>query len=374
MNNLRRRVSKVLTIAVALGLSAQVMSAHHAPTAGTATVEAPVRGVAPTPGAVSGQGKMKFRVLVTAEKLPEEAKKVLEKAHGGIAVDRRPGKGESFFALPGAGILEVSPDFQSITSVPTDPAMKDSNMHNTTIWYGKDGTPFLVFPGNDVSKIFTTTIDGKLVNTLNAPTANDKFDSQEVYDYFFGAGKFVPTDVEKLGDLYYISTGYSPLDFILTARVTDASPLQVMWNSLGWGGKGDAHGQFRTSHGVTVPPGMKRIDVSDRPNSRIERFTPYGRYLQTVKMPAGSLPCDVAYLDQYMIVAALDGPDTSRGAPVYIYENDRLISTVMPKEELGLVNFKHVHNATLVKANGKYYIIALAWNPGDFAILEQVTD
>lgn len=44
----------------------------------------------------------------------------------------------------------------------------------------------------------------------------------------------------------------------------------------------------------------------------------------------------------------------------------------MPKEELGLANFQHIHNATIVKRNGKLYIIAQAWNPGDFAILEQV--
>ncbi|MBI4166545.1 MAG: hypothetical protein HY508_12500 [Acidobacteria bacterium] len=374
MKNLRRGASKALLAVLALGISAVGLRAHHAPSGVAAKADAPVRGVAPTPGAVSGQGKMRFHVLVTADKLPDDAKKVLEKAHGGFAVDRRPGKGETYFALPGAGILQISPDFQTINMVPTDPSMKDANMHNAGIWYAKDGTPYLMFPGNDVGKVFTTTLDGKLVSTLSTPTANDKFAFQDVHDYFFGAGKFVPTDVDKLGSLYYISTGYSPLDFILTARVTETSPIQVMWNRLGWGGKGEAHGQFRTSHGITVPPGLRRIDVSDRPNSRIERFTPYGHYLSTLKMPAGSLPCDVCYLDQYMIVAALDGPDTSRGSPLYIYENDRLVSTIMPKEELGLVNFKHNHNAVLTKANGKYYIIVQAWNPGDFAILEQVTN
>jgi len=55
-------------------------------------------------------------------------------------------------------------------------------------------------------------------------------------------------------------------------------------------------------------------------------------------------------------------------------ENDKLISTIMPKEDLGLTNFTHVHNAVLHKVGNKYYIIAQAWNPGDFAILEQVTD
>ena len=45
----------------------------------------------------------------------------------------------------------------------------------------------------------------------------------------------------------------------------------------------------------------------------------------------------------------------------------------MPKEDLGLENFQHIHNAVLHEVKGKLYIIAQAWNPGDFAILEQTS-
>ena len=44
----------------------------------------------------------------------------------------------------------------------------------------------------------------------------------------------------------------------------------------------------------------------------------------------------------------------------------------MAKEELGLANFQHIHNAVLRKIGSRWYVIAQAWNPGDFAILEQV--
>jgi hypothetical protein len=91
-------------------------------------------------------------------------------------------------------------------------------------------------------------------------------------------------------------------------------------------------------------------------------------------MPAGSFPCDIYYLDQYAVVASLDGPDTRKGAPIYILEDDKLISTIMPKEDLGLQNFQHNHNAVLRIIGNKNYIVLQAWNPGDFAILEQVTD
>jgi hypothetical protein len=375
MKSLPRSVSECLVLLLGLGVSAASVRAHNVPGHTHAAGEAakPVHARA-TPGAVSGQGKMRFRVLVTSDRLPEEARGVLKSAHGGFAVDRRPGKGEAYFALPGAGILQVSSDFQSIRLLPTDQSMKNTNMHNTTIWYAQDGAPYLVFPGNDASQVFTTTLDGRLVHTLNAPGRGDDLGHPVVNDYFAGAGKFVPTDVEYLDGLYYIPTGYSPLDFVLTARILRTNPFDVSWYDLAFGGKGIDPGQFMTGHGITVPPGKKRVDIADRPNSRIERFTRHGQLIEIVKLPSGSLPCDVSYLDQYAVVAALNGPDGSKGAPLYILENDRLVSTIMPKEELGLTNFDHNHNAVLTKAGGKYYILVQAWNPGDFAILEQVTD
>src|SRR5881392_3666205 len=59
---------------------------------------------------VSGTGALRFRVLLTASGLPEEARRVLVSAHGGFAVDHRPGKEETYFALPGAGIVRLAAD------------------------------------------------------------------------------------------------------------------------------------------------------------------------------------------------------------------------------------------------------------------------
>jgi hypothetical protein len=116
--------------------------------------------------ASSGGAKMKFRVLYTSSHLPAEAQKVLTNAHGGFAVDRRPGKGETYFALPGAGIIQISADLKTTRMVTTAAEMKDTNLHNTTIWYAPDGAPFLSFPGNQSSAVYTTSLDGKLLNTI----------------------------------------------------------------------------------------------------------------------------------------------------------------------------------------------------------------
>ena len=325
-------------------------------------------------GQTSGQGKLRFRVLYTSEHLPAEAQKVLTGAHGGFAVDLRPGKGETYFSLKGAGIIQISNDLKSTRMLQTADEMKNTNLHNASIWHGPGGASYLLFPGNEAGRVFTTSLDGKLVHSLKPPEGGTDLGHPVASDYFSGRGNFVPTDVDQLEGLLYVATGYSNLDFVLTARILSANPFQAVWHDLAFGGKGSGPGQFGTGHGITVPPGKKRIDVADRPNSEIDRFTRHGQYLSTLRMPLGSFPCDIYYLGNYAVVGSLHGPDRSKGAPIYILEDDELVSTVMPKEDLGLKNFQHVHNAVLREYGCKLYIIAQAWNPGDFAILEQVTN
>src|SRR5262245_37917979 len=247
-----------------------------------------VQSTAAATGGISGQGKMRFKLLYSSSHLPPEAQKTLTAAHGGFAIDLRPGKGEPYFGLKGAGIIQISGDLKTTKMVNTPPEMKNTNLHNALIWYASDGAPFLTFPGNEANQVFTTDLDGKLLHALHTPEAGVDLGSPTANDYFRGRGNFVPTDVERIDDLLYITTGYSQLDFVLTARILSTSPFRAAWNDLAFGGKGTGAGQFMTGHGITVPPGTKRIDVSDRPNSEIDRFTRYGQYLSTLKMPLGS--------------------------------------------------------------------------------------
>ena len=321
---------------------------------------------------VSGQGKMKFKVLYKSDHLPPEAQQVLKEAHGGFTVDLGKGKGETYFALKGAGIIQISADLKTTRMVDTPEEMKNTNLHDTTIWHAPDGKSHLLFPGNEAHKVFVTGLDGKLDATLATPDAGVDLGNPVPNDYFKSNGEFVPTDVEQLDGKLYMTTGYSKLDYVLTARILKTSPVELAWNALSFGGKGNGPGKFDTGHGITVPPKLKRLDVTDRANGKIDRFSPDGKYLSTLKMPKDSFPCDTYYLGKYTAVASLNNPDKTKGAAIYILENDQLVSTILPKEELGLTNFMHIHNAVLRRIGKKYYLIAQAWNPGDFAILEQV--
>ncbi len=366
---MKRPISRLaLSPAFVALLAAGWIVGSDAPSSAAPAAAAP----APSMDGVSGQGKYKFRVLYKSDHLPSEAQAVLEKAHGGFAVDHRDGRGETYFALPGAGIIQISADMKSTKMLATDAAMKDPNMHNTTIWYGKDGSPFLSFPGAGIATVFTTDLSGKLVHKFGAPDGTKDLGHPAANDYFIGRGNFVPTDLEQLNGMFYIATGYSNLDYVLTAKILSTNPFKTAWYDLAFGGKGDGVGQLGTGHGITVPPGTTRIDVADRPNSEIERYTRHGQYLSTLPLPLGSFPCDVDYVGKYGLVGALHGPDRKQGAPIYLLEDDKLVSTIMCKTDLGLENFQHIHNSVLREVGGKLYIIAQAWNPGDFAILEQV--
>lgn len=343
-------------------------------TRGSAAHEAAFPGDATggsVPG-ISGEGEMRFRVLYTSAHLPPPAQKVLAKAHGGFAADRRPGKGEVYFFLPGAGLLKISPSLDTVTLVPTPAAMLSTNLHDTTIWTNHAGDAFLVFPANEAGKVFTTTLGGELVSVLDAPTYRDQFEQPEIAEYFLGGGNFAPTGVAYLNGLYYVSTGYCQLDFVLTATVSPDNPRRVEWHDLAFGGKGDGRSQFRTAHAIAVCPGTTQLDITDRPHSEIKRFSRYGHFLRSLKMPMGSLPCSIDWLDGYALVPTLVGPDPSHGAPIYLFRDGLLVSSIFPKSDLGLRNFEHNHKAVLHRRGGKLCIIVQAWNPGDFAILEQV--
>ncbi len=323
---------------------------------------------------VSGQGSLKFKVLYTRAHFPEEVVAAIGKAHGGFDVDRRPGKGETYFALPGVGIIQISADLQTTRLIQTPAALKKVNAHYTTAWSATDGTPYLSFPANDAGKVFTTTLDGKLVHTLEAPDAMTDFQHQAVNLYFSEGGKFVPTGVTHLNGMLYVTTGYSELDYILGAKISNLTPFEASWYPLAFGGKGPEPGQFGTGHHITIPYGTERLDIADRANAEVERYSPDGTYLETLPLIKGSFPCSIDYEAGYAVVACLYGPDRGKGAPLYILEGNNLVSTVMPKEELDVETFQHLHGAVIRKIAGKFYIITQSWNPGDIVILEQLTE
>lgn len=320
--------------------------------------------------AETGQRPYSFWVYEEGATLPDSLEQPLRNAHGGFAVDHRPGRGQTYFALPGAGVLRLSADLRRVDLLETAAPMRDTNLHNTTLWLSPDDDPRLSFPANQAEAVYTTDLNADLLHTLGPP-AEETIVVPAVREYFDNGGAFVPTDVAYLDGRLYVTTGYSPLDYVLVARLSPQPRVSPDWLGLAFGGKGNAPDQFQTGHGITVAPDRQSLVVADRPTSLLKRFSPEGDYLDRIELPEGAYPCDVDYWREFTLVPCLHGPDRDKGAPIYLLRNGEIVSTIMIKEDLGLPRFQHIHNAVLRELNGRLYIIAQAWNPGDFVILEQ---
>lgn len=364
MNDLPSQQMKVACILTLVSLSINHSALAHPGHDGHASRAAGGAAAASTTG---GQGRFTFRYSATKSSLPDEAKAKLHLAHGGFAVD--PTSGEVFFGLKGVGIVWMSNDLEEKRVLPVkDPALVEGNFHNTTILHRDDGKRFLALPDNEKGRVFITTDRGELVTTLESPT--------QVNGYYAGGGQFNPTDTEYAGQQLYVADGYSPGNFILRA-----DPWKAQWTSAYFGGKATAreYGLFGTAHGVTFNRTTRRLEISDRANSRIQAFDLQGTYLGTTALPAGSLPCDVDFHRGNAVVGCLKGPEGRTPAPFYILDRDgKLVSEVNPKRDFGLERFTHIHNATWkveLDAEGETkstFVLATAWNPGDFAVFELV--
>ena len=63
-----------------------------------------------------------------------------------------------------------------------------------------------------------------------------------------------------------------------------------------------------------------------------------------------------------------------RAAPIYILDaaTYEVVSTIRPKEDLGIELADHIHNTIWYEYGGDLYLICQAWNPGYYFVLELV--
>lgn len=130
------------------------------------------------------------------------------------------------------------------------------------------------------------TTDGKLLMTLGTPGRFSDTGATSV-DYRHirrAAGPFnFPTNLAIApGGELYVADGYG------NARVHVFSPAGELLHSFG--AAGDGPGEFRVPHGIAIDP-QGVVYVADRENSRLQRFTLAGRFIDQWRDVAR--PCEV---------------------------------------------------------------------------------
>jgi DNA-binding beta-propeller fold protein YncE len=166
--------------------------------------------------------------------------------------------------------------------------------HGITI--GPDDGVYCVDDGGHTVRKFTS--DGRLLLTLGtsgraSPTGATTVDYRTIR---CSAGPFnFPTNlaINPDGELF-VADGYG------NARVHRFSPQGELITS--WGEPGDGPGQFHLPHGIAVEP-RGLVYVADRENSRIQRFTPDGTFVD--EWIGIARPCQVAIDGGHVFVAEL---------------------------------------------------------------------
>ena len=316
------------------------------------------------PEKTSGQGAFIFAHRTDLDVVPATAQEYVVNLHGGFAVDGRPGYGQVYYGMPGLGILRIDADLkkQSLINLPEN--LKPLNFHSTKI--GEfDGKQRLFLPANDAEMVAVLSLDGELDFTLPRPIFEEYQVSETPYH---------PTDTVLVGEQLFIADGYGS-NYVSSANVTTRK-----WSGI-FGGKTDdpeEDGRFATAHGINFNPVHHHLDIADRPHSRIQSHTVDGSPLSSHKFPKGAFLCGVNYLAingrWYGVIGCLIDPVEGRPAPIYIFDAEtyELLSTIRPKEDLGIELAQHLHNVVFHQHNNHIFLVCQSWNPGDYFVLQMV--
>ena len=309
----------------------------------------------------SGQGRFTFSYSDDLRGLPEKALAFEEKLHGGFAVDKRPGHGDVYYGMPGHGILKTAPDLTSQETIELPPELKPANFHSTKIGMF-DGKTRLFLAVSSDAKVAVMTLEGDLEYLFGVPEF-DEYRSEDV--------AFIPTDTALVGTELFVADGYGA-NYISVADLKEQK-----WTRL-FGGKTEDPtelGKYGTAHGFAPSPAGGSLAIADRPHSRFEIANYRGEVLVSHNLPKGSKPCGLDYAEidgsWYAVAASLDDPVEGRPAPIYILDGGtfEVVSTIRPKEELGVELADHIHNAVWKVHDGKVFLVCQAWNPGYFFVL-----
>jgi hypothetical protein len=309
----------------------------------------------------SGQAPFVFSLCEDLYSLPERARACETQLHGGFAVDKRPDQGYIYYGMPGCGLMRISPNLVTQEIIELPPYLRSTNFHSTKIGQF-DGKTRLFMPANSEAMVAILTLEGEVDFVLPRPVF-EEYASEET--------PFRPTDTVLDDSRLFVADGYG------ANYISEANPPAQQWRVLFGGKTSDSHdhGKFGTAHGIARTPTEQLLAIADRPHSRIELFSFDGEFDRSYALPAGSRPCGIDYLQWgdswYAVIGSLDDPQPGRPAPIYILDGTTytVLSTIRPKEDLGVDLADHLHNVVWHVHDGQLYLICQAWNPGHYFVL-----
>jgi peptidylamidoglycolate lyase len=164
--------------------------------------------------------------------------------------------------------------------------------------FNENGTDVLFICDNNLHQVIKTTIDGKVLMTLNYPKETGEYTKPEEY---------IPTEtaIAPNGDIY-VADGYGK-DFIIQY---DAKGNYIRH----FGGRGTETKNLKNAHGICIDQRDKKnplLMVTSRQENAFKRFTLSGNYIDTIALP-GAWVCRPVIAGDYLYAAVLQS-DSSQG-------------------------------------------------------------
>lgn len=155
----------------------------------------------------------------------------------------------------------------------------------------ENGEDFLFISDNDRHQVIKTTIDGKVVMTLDYPKESGHYDKAEQY---------IPTEVAiGLDGAIYVADGYGE------QWISQYSHSGKFIRSFG--GRGSSPANLQNAHGICLDsrkPGTPTLLVSAREENAFKRYSLSGEYIETIPLP-GAYVCRPVIHGEYLYAAVL---------------------------------------------------------------------
>lgn len=192
--------------------------------------------------------------------------------------------------------------------------------HGLTL-FDENGTDVLFICDNNRHQVIKTTLDGKVLMTLDYPKETEKYDKVEEY---------VPTEtaIAPNGDIY-VADGYGK-DYIIQY---DAQGRYLRH----FGGRGDEAGHLLNAHGVCMDMRDKTkpsLIATSRQQNAFKRYDLEGNYLETIALP-GAWVCRPVIKGDYLYAAVLQSNSrlwTESGFITILDKNNKVVSNLAGSE------------------------------------------
>lgn len=187
--------------------------------------------------------------------------------------------------------------------------------HGLTL-HNENGDDFLYITDTVLHQVFKTTINGKLLMTIDYPAETGVYKKKE---------DFVPTETTILenGD-FYIADGYG-------------SQYIMQYDANGklknfFGGRGDGTAHFDNAHGITIDTRQSELTllITDRTRNCFKRFSFDGKLLDVIALP-GACVCRPVIHGDYLYAAVLRSPSldaVGTGFVTILNKENKVVSNI----------------------------------------------